>query len=46
MFSLKVFLFTIRNKYVVHQLVETLYIRQLTPDIENAINSDVDYEAL
>ncbi|NEP11638.1 MAG: hypothetical protein F6K14_15780 [Symploca sp. SIO2C1] len=41
---------------VIRQLVEkTLYIRQLTPDIENQINnelsrlgyiSDVDYEAL
>lgn len=44
------------TKYVIRQLVEkALYIRQLTPDIENAINSeltrmghisDVDYEAL
>ncbi len=44
------------TKNVIRQLVEkALYIRQLTPDIENAINyeltrmghiSDVDYEAL
>jgi hypothetical protein len=42
--------------HVIRKLVEkALYIRQLTPDIENAINtelarlgyiSDVDYEAL
>lgn len=45
-----------RTTYVIRQLVEkALYIKQLTPDIENAINSeltrmghisDVDYEAL
>ena len=45
-----------KTKYAIRQLVEkALYIRQLTPDIENAINSeliqlgyisDVDYEAL
>ncbi len=44
------------STYVIRQLVEkALYIRKLTPDIENAINceltrmghiSDVDYEAL
>ncbi|MGP1383301.1 MAG: hypothetical protein ACTS2F_07035 [Thainema sp.] len=43
-------------KFVIRRLVEkALYIRQLTPDIENEINyeltrlgyvSDVDYEAL
>lgn len=46
----------VNTKYAIRQLVEkALYIRQLTPDIENAINSeltrmgyisDVDYEAL
>jgi hypothetical protein len=45
-----------RTKYPIRQLVEkALYIKRLTPDIENAINSeltylgyisDVDYEAL
>jgi hypothetical protein len=45
-----------KTSYVIRQLVEkALYIRKLTPDIENAINyeltrlgyiSDVDYEAL
>ena len=45
-----------KTKYIIRQLVErALYIKQLTPDIENAINfeltelgyvSDVDYEAL
>lgn len=45
-----------KTTYVIRQLVEkALYIRQLTPDIENAINyeltrlgyiSDADYEAL
>ena len=45
-----------KTKCAIRQLVEkALYIRQLTPDIENAINSelsqlgyisDVDYEAL
>lgn len=44
------------NRYCIRQLVEkALYIRRLTPDIENAINShlsaqgcisDIDYEAL
>jgi hypothetical protein len=46
----------IRGTVVIRQLVEkALYIKQLTPDIENGINSelsrlgyidDVDYEAL
>lgn len=45
-----------KTAYVIRQLVEkALYIRKLTPDIENEINyeltrlghiSDVDYEAL
>lgn len=45
-----------KTKYAIRQLVEkALYIKRLTPDIENAINceltelgyiSDVDYEAL
>lgn len=45
-----------KTTYLIRQLVEkALYIRQLTPDIENEINteltrlghiSDVDYEAL
>lgn len=45
-----------KTTYVIRQLVEkALYLRKLTPDIENAINceltrmgyiSDVDYEAL
>ena len=45
-----------KTKYAIRQLVEkALYIKKLTPDIENAINfelsrlgyiSDVDYEAL
>jgi hypothetical protein len=45
-----------KTNYAIRQLVEkALYIKQLTPDIENAINSeltqlgyvsDVDYEAL
>lgn len=45
-----------KNRYGIRQLVEkALYIKRLTPDIENAINteltaqgyiSDVDYEAL
>ena len=45
-----------KTNYALRQLVEkALYIKQLTPDIENAINSeltqmgyvsDVDYEAL
>lgn len=45
-----------RTTYAIRQLVEeALYIKRLTPDIENAINceltrlgyiSDVDYEAL
>ncbi|HEY9703891.1 MAG TPA: hypothetical protein V6C58_15685 [Allocoleopsis sp.] len=45
-----------QQKYIIRQLVEkALYIKQLTPDIENEINyeltrlgyiSDVDYEAL
>lgn len=45
-----------KTSYAIRQLVEkALYIRKLTPDIENAINyeltrlgyiSDVDYEAL
>ncbi|MEQ8539697.1 MAG: hypothetical protein RIB93_19875 [Coleofasciculus sp. D1-CHI-01] len=45
-----------KTTYVIRHLVErALYIRQLTPDIENEINyeltrlgyiSDVDYEAL
>lgn len=45
-----------RTKYGIRQLVEkALYIKKLTPDIENEINyeltrmgyiSDVDYEAL
>ena len=45
-----------QTNYAIRQLVEkALYIKQLTPDIENAINSeltqlgyvsDVDYEAL
>ncbi|NEO46614.1 MULTISPECIES: hypothetical protein [Moorena] len=45
-----------KTTFVIRQLVEkALYIRKLTPDIENAINyeltqtgyiSDVDYEAL
>ncbi len=45
-----------RNNYGIRQLVEkALYIRKLTPDIENEINfeltrlgyiSDTDYEAL
>jgi hypothetical protein len=45
-----------KTTYVIRKLVEkALYIRQLTPDIENEINyeltrlgyiSDVDYEAL
>ncbi len=46
----------VKTTYVIRQLVEkALYIRKLTPDIENEINyeltrmghiSDVDYEAL
>lgn len=46
----------VKTTFVIRQLVEkALYIRKLTPDIENAINyeltqtgyiSDVDYEAL
>ena len=46
----------VKTTYIIRQLVEkALYIRQLTPDIENEINyeltrlghiSDVDYEAL
>lgn len=46
----------VNTTYIIRQLVEkALYIRQLTPDIENEINyeltrlghiSDVDYEAL
>ncbi len=45
-----------KTTFVIRQLVEkAIYIRKLTPDIENAINyeltqtgyiSDVDYEAL
>ncbi|MBE9189718.1 MULTISPECIES: hypothetical protein [Gloeocapsopsis] len=45
-----------KSKYGIRQLVEkALYIKRLTPDIENAINSeltaqghisDIDYEAL
>lgn len=45
-----------KTKYVIRQLVEkALYIKKLTPEIENQINSeltqmghisDVDYEAL
>lgn len=45
-----------KTNYAIRQLVEkALYIKQLTPDIENAINSeltqlgyvsDIDYEAL
>ena len=45
-----------KTNYALRQLVEkALYIKQLTPDIENAINSeltqlgyvsDIDYEAL
>lgn len=45
-----------KNKYSIRRLVErALYIKRLTPDIENAINSeltmqgyisDIDYEAL
>ena len=45
-----------KKKYAIRQLVEkALYVKRLTPDIENAINSelthlgyisDVDYEAL
>jgi len=45
-----------KTNYAIRQLVEkALYFKQLTPDIENAINSeltqlgyvsDVDYEAL
>ncbi|HLO83616.1 MAG TPA: hypothetical protein VK203_01205 [Nostocaceae cyanobacterium] len=45
-----------KTRYVIRQLVEkALYIKQLTPEIENEINceltklgyiSDVDYEAL
>lgn len=45
-----------KTNYAIRQLVEkALHIKQLTPDIENAINSeltqlgyvsDVDYEAL
>ena len=45
-----------KTKFIIRQLVErALYIKQLTPDIEHAINfeltelgyiSDVDYEAL
>ncbi len=45
-----------KTKYAIRQLVErALYIKKLTPDIENEINfeltrmgyiSDVDYEAL
>lgn len=52
----QIFLIFMKTKYPIRQLVEkALYIRQLTPDIENAINSelsqlgyisDVDYEAL
>jgi hypothetical protein len=46
----------VKTTYIIRQLVEkALYIRQLTPDIEDEINyeltrlghiSDVDYEAL
>jgi len=46
----------VKTTFVIRQLVEkAIYIRKLTPDIENAINyeltqtgyiSDVDYEAL
>lgn len=46
----------VQTKYVIRQLVEkALYIKRLTPDIENEINyeltrlghiSDADYEAL
>jgi hypothetical protein len=46
----------VETKYIIRQLVEkALYIKQLTPEIENGINdeltrlgyiSDVDYEAL
>jgi hypothetical protein len=46
----------VKTTYVIRRLVEkALYIRQLTPDIENEINyeltrmghiSDADYEAL
>lgn len=49
-------LFAMKTKYAIRQLVETaLYIKRLTPDIENEINfeltrlgyiSDIDYEAL
>ncbi len=49
-------LHTIKDTAMIRQLVEkALYIKQLTPDIENEINyeltrlgyiSDVDYEAL
>lgn len=49
-------LFAMKTKYVIRQLVEkALYIKRLTPDIENEINfeltrlgyiSDIDYEAL
>ena len=45
-----------KSKYAIRHLVEkALYIKRLTPDIENAINfeltqlgyiSDIDYEAL
>lgn len=45
-----------KTNYAIRKLVEkALYVKQLTPDIENAINleltklgyvSDVDYEAL
>ena len=50
------FRFSMKTNYAIRQLVEkALHIKQLTPDIENAINteltqlgyvSDVDYEAL
>jgi GTP-dependent phosphoenolpyruvate carboxykinase len=59
-FEYKIFLINLllnmQTNYAIRQLVEkALYIKQLTPDIENAINSeltqlgyvsDVDYEAL
>ena len=54
--TIKLFLFAVKTKYAIRQLVEkALYIKRLTPDIENEINfeltrlgyvSDIDYEAL
>lgn len=54
--NLKFSLFAMKTKYAIRQLVEkALYIKRLTPDIENEINfeltrlgyvSDIDYEAL